>query len=48
MPKRLHLAIEMAALQAQQLRRMADVVAGLFNFLLDVFALVGVARLLQA
>ena len=46
--QRLHLAVEMAALQAQHFRRMADVVAGLFNLLLNVFALVGVAGLLQA
>ena len=38
----------MAAFQAQQFRGVADVVARLFNLLQDVFALVGVARLLQA
>jgi hypothetical protein len=38
----------MAALQAQQLGGMADVVARLFNLLQNVFALIGVARLLQA
>src|ERR1700722_7884419 len=38
----------MAAFQAQQFGGMADVVVGLFNFLENIFALVGVARLLQA
>ena len=45
--KRLHLAIKMASLEAQQLGGVADVVVSLFNFLENVFAFVGVARLLQ-
>ncbi len=45
--ERLHLAVEMAALKAEQLRGAAHVVARLFDFLEDVLALVGVARLLQ-
>ena len=43
-----HLAVEMAALEAEQFGGMAYVVAGFFNLLEDVFALVGVAGLLQA
>jgi hypothetical protein len=46
--ERLHLAIEMAALEAEQLGRVADVVARFFDLLLNKLTLVGVARLLQA
>ena len=46
--QRLHLAIEMAAFEAQQFGGAADVVARLFNLLLNVLALVGIARLLKA
>src|SRR5580698_1300621 len=38
----------MTAFQAQQLGGMADVVVSFFNLLENIFALVGVARLLQA
>src|ERR1700722_10436039 len=38
----------MTAFQAQQFGGMADVVVSLFNLLENIFALVGVARLLQA
>src|SRR6202453_807407 len=38
----------MTAFQAQQFSGMADVVVSLFNLLENIFALVGVARLLQA
>src|ERR1700722_5247286 len=38
----------MTAFQAQQFGSMADVVVSLFNLLENIFALVGVARLLQA
>src|SRR5580704_14548521 len=47
-PQRLHLAIEMATFQAEQLRGAADVVARFFNLLEDVLALVSVAGLLEA
>jgi len=46
-PQRFHLAVEMAAFEAEQLGGVADVVAGFFNLLEDVFALVGVAGLLE-
>ena len=42
-----HFAIEVAALEAEEFGGVADVVAGFFNLLEDVFALVGVAGLLQ-
>ena len=46
-PQRFHFAVEMSALKAQQLGGVADVAAGFFNLLEDVFALVGVAGLLK-
>jgi len=42
-----HLAVEVAALEAQQFGRAADVVAGLFDLFENVVAFIGVARLLQ-
>jgi len=42
-----HFAVEMAALEAEQLGGVADVVAGFFNLFEDVLALVGIAGLLQ-
>jgi hypothetical protein len=47
-PQRLHFAVEMAALEAEQFGGVAYVVAGFLNFLEDVLTLVGVARLLQS
>ena len=44
--QRLHLAIEVAALQAEQLGGAADIVAGFLNFLQNELAFVGVAGLL--
>ena len=43
-----HFAIEVAALEAEEFGGVAYVVAGFFNLLEDVFALVGVAGLLEA
>jgi len=43
----LHFAIKMAAFEAEELRGVADIAARLLDFLEDVLALVGIARLLQ-
>ena len=46
-PESLHLPIQVAALEAEELSGVAYVVAGFFNLLQDVLALIGVASLLE-
>ena len=46
--QRSHLAVKMAAFKPQQLRGVADVVARFFNLLENIFALIGVAGLLES
>jgi hypothetical protein len=46
--KRLHLAVKMAAFEAKQFCGVTDIISCFFNFFEYVFALVGIARLLQA
>lgn len=46
--ERFHLAVKVAPLKTEHLRRPTHIVACLFNLFKDVFALVRIARLLQS